>query len=55
MLKKGLCFTSLFTLALAAFGLVTAPVTFNPAKGTLAVNAAHAKDLVDFDIGDDGP
>ena len=47
-------FGSVLALALLA-GIVAAPVTFDPGKGSLAVNAAHAKDLVDIDVGDDGP
>jgi hypothetical protein len=55
MLKKSLSFGSILALALAAAGFVAAPVTVDPGQGSLAVNAAHAKDLVDIDVGDDGP
>ena len=55
MLKKSLSFGSILALAIVAAGIVAAPVTFDPGKGSLAANAAHAKDLVDIDVGDDGP
>jgi hypothetical protein len=53
-MKKSLGFGSILALAIVAAGIVAAPVTFDAGNGSLAVKAAHAKDLVDVDVGDDG-